>query len=90
MQGIRDMGPEVVLSRLSGANHVQACLWQMTIDAIWAGGSFVRWAQLHVPVPAGSFYVITCRKVLAGRICKKEVPIPVYQYLRLTLSSQVW
>src|SRR6476646_4153483 len=71
MQGIRDMGPEVVLSRLSGANHVQGCLChgQSTRSGLkahlYAGRNYTcRFQRVVV-------YVFACRKALAGRICNE-------------------
>src|SRR6476661_118186 len=72
MQGIRDMGPEVVLSGLSGANHVQDCLChgQSTRSGLkahlYAGRNYTCRFQRVV------FYVFACRKTLAGRICNES------------------
>ena len=71
MQGIRDMEPEVVLSGLSGANHVQGCLCQMTIDANWVEGIFVRWANDTCRFQRVVFYVIPCRIFRAETICSE-------------------
>ena len=71
MQGIRDMEPEAVLSGLSGANHVQGCLCQMTIDAIWVGGFLYAGRNDTCRFQRVVFYVITCRIFRAETICSE-------------------
>jgi hypothetical protein len=65
MQGIRDIGPEVVVSGLSGANHIQDCHWQSTRSGLeghlYAGRNYTCRFQRVV------FHVFACRKALAGR-----------------------
>jgi len=65
------MGPEVVLSGVSGANHVQGCLChgQSTRSGLkghlYAGLNYTcRFQRVVV-------YVFACRKALAGRICNE-------------------
>jgi hypothetical protein len=70
MQGIRDMGPEVVVSGLSGANHIQDCHWQSMRSGLerhlYAGRNYTcRFQRV-------AFHVFACRKALAGRICDES------------------